>query len=390
MNLSDFKLIHVIEEALANGLGVIGWIGKGAVREKSTQLISESTRVVIVLKGTLTIKTSCIESQSFEAGSGFIIASSAWYEITSTEYHLLEVEISQSRVAIYETTHKRQGMNKRSHVLPRTLREEVFVRLEKIMSLLQATSDDREEVKSRAQMLELFLVYVVSLFEADFPKKRKVYRLFEALMACISDNYLCPSFTRMGVAAKFKISESYVNTIIVWGLGCKFKEYLTLKRLEYSRNVLKESRQKIKILVETFGYRDPTIFIINFRKRYKLTPGKMRSLIKKEDISVSEKYMLHHMNMIDELEHCKDLDIKNSKNDQQEKAVLFLSNLTNNDISVFSCGEDSQRFLLSCIPENTRVEVNPPRGSLLEVRSNHQDSSKIYKVAEKPCIVYYS
>ena len=390
MNVSNFKLIHVIEDALDNGLGIIGWIKKGAVREKPTQLISESTRVVIVLKGTLTIKTSLLEPQSFEAGSGFVLDPSTWYEITSTEYHLLEVEISQSRVAIYETTHKRQGMNKRSHVLPRTLREELFVRLEKIISLLQATRDDAKGVKSRAQTIELFLLYVVSLFEADRPKKQKSYRLFEALMACISDNYLCPSFTRMGVAAKFKISESYVNTIIVWGLGCKFKEYLTLKRLEYSREILKGSDQRIKELVKTFGYRDPTIFIINFRKRYKLTPGKMRSLIKKEGISVSEKHMLHHMNMIDELEDCKDLDIKKTKSDQQEKTVLFLNNLTNNDISVFSCGEDSQRFLLSCIPENTRIEVNPPRGSLLEVRSNHQDSYKIYKVAEKPCIVYYS
>ena len=272
------------------------------------------------------------------------------------------------------------------HVLLRCISESRRSKIDKIYELILSHTEEDESYE-RACLLKAVLKHVVKLFEAPPVTGKRLRQVFETLIACVIDNYLHQSFTRLAVSAKFDISESYINTMISWGLGCKFKEFLTIKRLEYSRLTLKESKMQIKALAPLFGYADATIYIINFRQRYKLTPNKMREMMNKSEHTDEERKKLHFMNKLEELPSEKNIEIKDEEVNDEEKTLLFLSNMTDKDISVFSCG-DNRSFLRS-IPENSRVIMSAPRGGVLEI-AGERKKTKQYKVAEKPCIVYFS
>lgn len=385
MKIENPELIELVEQCMALDLKKIDWVKRGEFRNRVSQLTSETRKIIIITDGKAELETSsaCL---SLSKGEGFIIDPYAWYEVKSGEFKSMELVVAGSRIEIYEGGSGIDSIDKNMHVLLRCVDEAVRLKIDEVYALLLKHSDESESFE-RACFLKVILSHTAKLFAAPAVTGKRLRQVFETLIACIIDNYLNQNFTRLAVAAKFDISESYINTMISWGLGCKFKEFLTIKRLEYSRLSLKESKMQIKELAPLFGYADATIFIINFRQRYKLTPNKMREMMNRDFHNEEERRILHYMNKLEELSHGSNFKYGEVEVNDDEKTLLFLSNMTDKDISVFACGDD--RTFLRSIPENSRVIMSAPRGGLLEIEGEKKDS-KQYRVAEKPCIVYFS
>ena len=385
MKIENPELLELVERCLALDLPNLYWIKRGEFRNSLSQLTTESRKVIFLLDGKAEMKSSS-GPLSLTKGDGFILDPFAWYEITKGDFESIEIVICGSRIEIYEGGSSVDSIDKKMHVLLRCLSESRREKIDEIYSQVLKHKDE-DESQERALLFKAVLVHTVKLFKAPPVTGKRLRQVFETLIACVIDNYLNQNFTRLAVSAKFDISESYINTMISWGLGCKFKEFLTIKRLEYSRFTLKESKMQIKALAPLFGYADATIYIINFRQRYKLTPNKMREIMNREEHSEEDKRVLHHMNKLEELPSKKNISISDDEVNDDEKTLLFLSNMTDRDISVFACGNN--KIFLRSIPENSRVIMSAPRGGVLEIEGEKKDS-KQYKVAEKPCIVYFS
>ncbi len=385
MKIENPELLELVEQCMALDLKNVIWVKRGEFRNRINQLTSETRKIIVITSGKADIETS-IGRLNLSKGDSFIIDPYAWYEVKRGDFQSMELVIVGSRIEIYGGGSSLDSIEKKMHVLLRCVDEGRRLKIDDLYSLLLKHQDKSESLE-RACMLKAILAHVIKLFAAPAVTGKRLRQVFETLIASIVDNYLNQNFTRLAVAAKFDISESYINTMISWGLGCKFKEFLTIKRLEYSRLALKESKMQIKELAPQFGYADATIFIINFRQRYKLTPNKMREMMNREFHTEEERRILHYMNKLEELPHGSDFKAGEEDVNDDEKTLLFLSNMTDKDISVFTCGDD--RTFLRSIPENTRVIMSAPRGGVLEIEGEKKDS-KQYKVAEKPCIVYFS
>ncbi|MCM8529274.1 MAG: AraC family transcriptional regulator [Lentisphaeraceae bacterium] len=385
MKIENPELLELVERCLALDLSKLYWVKRGEFRNSLSQQTAETRKIIILLEGKADINSSS-GALSLAKGEGFILDPYAWYEIEKGDFESIEIVICGSRIEIYEGGSKVDSIDKKMHVLLRCLSESRREKVDEIYSLILKHKDE-EESAERAVLFKSILLHIVKLFNAPPVTGKRLRQVFETLIACVIDNYLNQNFTRLAVSAKFDISESYINTMISWGLGCKFKEFLTIKRLEYSRLTLKESKMQIKALAPLFGYADATIYIINFRQRYKLTPNKMREIMNREQHTDEERRILHHMNKLEELASTENLTISDDEINDDEKTLLFLSNMTNEDISVFACGDN--RTFLRNIPENSRVIMSAPRGGVLEIKGEKKDT-KQYKVAEKPCIVYFS
>ena len=385
MKIENPELFKLVEQCMALDLDKLIWVKRGEFRNRISQLTSETRKIIIITDGKADVETSS-GSLKLSKGQGFILDPYAWYEVKKGDFKSMELVIAGSRIEIYEGGSGIDSIEKNMHVLLRCVDEGRRLKVDDIYSLLLKHRGDGESLE-RACLLKAILSHIVKLFAAPAVTGKRLRQVFETLIASIVDNYLNQNFTRLAVAAKFDISESYINTMISWGLGCKFKEFLTIKRLEYSRQALKESKMQIKELAPLFGYADATIFIINFRQRYKLTPNKMREMMNRDSHTEEERRILHYMHKLEELSHGNDFKSGEIEINDDEKTLLFLSNMTDKDISVFTCGED--RTFLRSIPENSRVIMSAPRGGMLEIEGEKKDA-KQYQVAEKPCIVYFS
>jgi len=385
MKIENPELCELVEQCLALDLKRLSWVKRGEFRNSLNQITSETRKVLILTDGTVELETSS-GNLNLSQGEGLILDPYSWYEVKNGDFKSMEMVIAGSRIEIYEGGSGLDSIEKKMHVLLRCVDERRRLKIDDIYLLLLQHKDESESFE-RACLFKVILSHVVKLFAAPAVTGKRLRQVFETLIASIVDNYLNQNFTRLAVAAKFDISESYINTMISWGLGCKFKEFLTIKRLEYSRLALKESKMQIKALAPLFGYADATIFIINFRQRYKLTPNKMREMMNRDTHTEEERRILHYMDKLEELSHGNNFKAGEVEVNDDEKTLLFLSNMTDKDISVFTCGDD--RTFLRSIPENTRVIMSAPRGGLLEIE-DQMKASKQYQVAEKPCIVYFS
>ena len=378
MKIQNPELVELIKTLLSSGLKKLDWIRKGCFRTSTDQQTTEHRKIILVIDGLLSMESSS-GNKNYTSGEGFVLNPYAWYEAKNSKFLALEFVICESRIEIFLNSPDIKGIQKPLHVLVRAEDDPRNIKIEGVYSaFLKHDADD--EADFRAILFNSIMDHIVQLQKNPW-KIARLSQVFETLAACVMDNFLDQSFTRMAVSAKFDISESYINTMIKWGMGCNFKDLLTLKRLEYSRKALKENDMQIKDLAPLFGYADSTIFIINFKNHYKLTPNRMRRILRKDVLTEKEKKSLQYMDKLEEISPINskvDLSVK----DENEKTLVLMSNMSDKDITVFRTG-DSDRVLRN-IPENTRVILSASKGEVLKVQD------KTYKVSDKPCFVNYT
>ena len=79
------------------------------------------------------------------------------------------------------------------------------------------------------------------------------------------------------VAGRVNKNTAYISKIFKNEFDCNFSEYVTRKRLEKSRELLKNPALKIYEISEALGWADVSNYIKVFRKRYGMSPNEYRN-----------------------------------------------------------------------------------------------------------------
>jgi len=92
----------------------------------------------------------------------------------------------------------------------------------------------------------------------------------------INENFTDPDICRTQVADKFGISIYSLSRLFKDIVGIGFKEYISAKRMELSRQLLLTSDKSIVKITADIGFDDPNYFSKLFKANYGVTPSKFR------------------------------------------------------------------------------------------------------------------
>lgn len=82
-------------------------------------------------------------------------------------------------------------------------------------------------------------------------------------------------------AAEIYVSPSYLSRIFQKEMHCTFGEYLTLRRMEEAKRLLRDTDLTVLQIGEAVGYNNDKYFMNLFKKRAGMTPGRYRQVNKK-------------------------------------------------------------------------------------------------------------
>lgn len=78
------------------------------------------------------------------------------------------------------------------------------------------------------------------------------------------------------LSEKYSISSSHLSALIKRELGLSFSEYITAKRMQKARELLKDEQLSIESIAEAVGYHDYFYFTKVFKKNHGISPSKYR------------------------------------------------------------------------------------------------------------------
>lgn len=95
-------------------------------------------------------------------------------------------------------------------------------------------------------------------------------------LAFIEEHYTEESFSLKDAARYTNVSASYFSAVFSQEMGQTFVEYLTQKRMERARELLRQTDKRTAEIANEIGYRDPHYFSFVFRKTQGCTPRDYR------------------------------------------------------------------------------------------------------------------
>ncbi len=108
-------------------------------------------------------------------------------------------------------------------------------------------------------------------------ESRKHYRdLLAQALDFIDAHYCENSISLNAVAKELNISPSYFSAVFSQEVGQTFVEYLTQKRMEAARRLLRQTEQRSSDIAGAVGYKDPHYFSYIFKKTQGCTPRDFR------------------------------------------------------------------------------------------------------------------
>ena len=140
-----------------------------------------------------------------------------------------------------------------------------------------------EELK---QYLNSVLKKVISLRESTLRKPGE--DLVEDALRYINDNYCSDDISLNAAARAINVSSNYLSTIFSQKVGDSFIEYLTKKRMQRAKQLLRETDMRSGEIALAVGYKDPRYFSYVFKKTQGCTPSEYRNQEMEQDADLSE------------------------------------------------------------------------------------------------------
>ncbi len=91
----------------------------------------------------------------------------------------------------------------------------------------------------------------------------------------IQNNYT-KDISLQPLAEKYGISSGYLSALLKKELGVSFSKYITSKRMQFARELLKDSRLSIDSVAQQTGYHDYFYFTKVFKETHGISPSKYR------------------------------------------------------------------------------------------------------------------
>ena len=112
--------------------------------------------------------------------------------------------------------------------------------------------------------------------EREVPRGRESGKLFFRAKHLVDANYLQPALTVASVAAACGVTGNHLSRLFHRSIGLPVGDYIQLKRLYYSRKLLRESTMTIREIAFASGFSDPNYFSRFFRGKTGKTPAGFR------------------------------------------------------------------------------------------------------------------
>ena len=104
----------------------------------------------------------------------------------------------------------------------------------------------------------------------------------------IHDNYCHDDISLNTAARAINVSSNYLSTIFSQKVGDSFIEYLTKKRMQRAKQLLRETDNRSGEIALAVGYKDPRYFSYVFKRTQGCTPSEYRNQEMEQDGNLSE------------------------------------------------------------------------------------------------------
>ena len=124
--------------------------------------------------------------------------------------------------------------------------------------------------------------YFVNMLQAAFEIREKANsrqnkKMISRALAYIDENYMHDSLSLNTVAAEAEVSANYLSAVFSQSMDKTFVEYVTEKRMENAKKLLKSTDLPSGEIAARVGYKDAHYFSFVFRKTQGMTPREYRA-----------------------------------------------------------------------------------------------------------------
>lgn len=206
------------------------------------------------------------------------------YLVTPQDYHRLCAEntdmytISFSGAAVdWEIIYK---INECQSGLVVRFSEEEFEMIERVLSHLTREFDSKLPMRENAlkNLLEYILVCLLRQPGIAGDGKGELSTAVMKAVTYIKNNFK-ENLTLKSVAEKVDISPNYLGVLLRKEMNTTFSQYLTLTRLKYARNLLRDKHYRVEDIAYASGFVSHAYFSAVFKKEYGCTPQQMRKMM---------------------------------------------------------------------------------------------------------------
>ncbi|MDE7277305.1 MAG: AraC family transcriptional regulator, partial [Lachnospiraceae bacterium] len=99
----------------------------------------------------------------------------------------------------------------------------------------------------------------------------------------IEENYMRESLSLNEIAAAQEVSPNYFSAMFSQEMQMTFVEYVTQKRMEKAKSLLRETEMRSNEIALAVGYKNPHYFSFVFKKTQGCTPREYRAVSELEN-----------------------------------------------------------------------------------------------------------
>lgn len=157
-----------------------------------------------------------------------------------------------------------------SYLNGRALSEEVFI--DQTNFELFFSYCDRSEMKDRIMKL------IEQILSVNKKNRDSHCEIFTSRIKNHIKSNLGGDLSLAAISEKFYINPVYMSRLFKQTTGTNLSDYITAKRIDYSKRLLVETEMKIHMIAKEAGYDSPAYFIRIFKKTASVTPQEYRNL----------------------------------------------------------------------------------------------------------------
>ena len=129
-----------------------------------------------------------------------------------------------------------------------------------------------EEIRSRFVDI---LKSAITIRDAEAMKRSS--DIIDSALRYIDSHYTDEDISLDSVAIASNISANYLSALFSQKVGLSFVEYVTKKRMERARQLLRKTDKRSGEIAGEVGYKDPRYFSFVFKKKHGCTPSQYRN-----------------------------------------------------------------------------------------------------------------
>ena len=139
---------------------------------------------------------------------------------------------------------------------------------------LRSVDMEIETAEFRNNLIEI-LTKAITIRDAE--AIRRSSDIIDSALRYIDNHYKDEDISLDSVAIASNISANYLSAMFSQKVGLSFVEYVTKKRIEKAKQLLRKTDKRSGEIAGEIGYKDPRYFSFVFKKKTGCTPSQYRS-----------------------------------------------------------------------------------------------------------------